>query len=235
MRIQKYFSQNKIMSRRETEDYIRQGLISCNGKVVKDLGFQMDPAKDKIKILKALKFEKSGLREKITFALNKPKGFVSSKNKSEGKTIFEISDDFLELNAVGRLDKESEGLILLSNDGVITSAVTGSDHKIEKEYEVKTREKLNAGMIRKMENGLMLDDGMTLPAEARLINDKTFRIILREGSKHQIRRMAAALNLTILQLKRLRVGNITLDKLPIGKYRKLSESEIQNLKKISKN
>ncbi|MBI4993648.1 rRNA pseudouridine synthase [Candidatus Wolfebacteria bacterium] len=221
-----------MRSRRETENCIKKGLISCNGKIVKKLGFQIDPQKDKIKILTP---QKSGdFNKKMTIALNKPRGFVCSRNKSEGKTIFEISDDFLNLNAVGRLDKESEGLILLSNDGVITSAITGSDHKIEKEYEVKTREKINVAKIKKMETGIMLDNGLTLPAKARLMGDKTFRIILREGRKHQIRRMAAALNLTIVKLKRLRIGNTQLGKLISGEYRRLSEEEVKNLKSLAR-
>ncbi|MBI5306167.1 rRNA pseudouridine synthase [Candidatus Wolfebacteria bacterium] len=255
MRIQKYFSQNKIMSRREAEDCVKKGLISCNGKIVRKLGFQIDPEKDKIKVLKPAG---KNFNDKITIALNKPRGIVCSKNKSEGKTIFEISEEFSKLNAVGRLDKESEGLIFLSNDGVITSIITGSDHKpphqmkisatgvennksslwcggkIEKEYEIKTRENLNMSKIRKMESGIMLDDGLTLPAKARLMGDKTFRIILKEGRKHQIRRMAAALGLTIVKLKRIRIGNIILGKLVPGEHRKLSEKEIENLKNPAK-
>lgn len=226
MRIQKYFSQNGIMSRRETEDYIKKGLILCNGKIVRELGFQFDPQKDKVEILKTKKTDNG----KITFAVNKPRGIVCSKNKSEGATIFELSRDFSKLNAVGRLDKESEGLILISNDGVITSAITGSGRKIEKEYEVSVREKINAAKIRKMESGVNLKDGLTLPAKARMISDKTFRIILKEGRKHQIRRMAAALNLTVVKLKRLRIGNVFLGELAPGEYRKLSENEIERLK-----
>lgn len=241
MRIQKYLSQQKVLSRRETEDYIRKGLIKCNGKVVRELGFQMNPEKDKIEIVKS---GKAMLSNKITVAINKPRGIVSSpssaklqtgkKNKEEGKTLFEIFPEFANLNAVGRLDKDSEGLILLSNDGVVTSSVTGSEHKIEKEYEVTVREDINNSKIKWMERGLKIEDGMTLPAKAMLLNKHSFRIILKEGRKHQIRRMCAALNLTVLKLRRLRIGNINLKGLRQGEYRALNREEIEKLKNLAR-
>src|SRR3989344_305091 len=128
MRIQKYLSQEGILSRRETESFIKRGLIICNGKVVRDLGRQIDPAKDKIEILRDVHGTQ---QEKITVAVNKPRGIVSGKNKAEGQTIFDLLPKFKDLNTVGRLDKESEGLLLLSNDGIITKRITGSDHTIE--------------------------------------------------------------------------------------------------------
>ncbi|MCL5004658.1 MAG: rRNA pseudouridine synthase [Patescibacteria group bacterium] len=231
MRIQKYLSQKKILSRRETEDYIRKGLIACNGEIVRDLGRQIDPEKDKIEILAPAKNE---ISKKITIAINKPRGIVCSRNKSEGKTIFELFPEFEKLNAVGRLDKESEGLILLSNDGVITSAITGSEHKIEKEYEVVVREDLNKIKMGILEKGVMIDARMTLPAKTKIIGDHTFNIILKEGRKHQIRRMADTVRLTILKLKRIRIGNITLKDLKVGNYRTLSVAEINKLKDLSK-
>lgn len=231
MRIQKYLSQKKILSRRETEDYIRKGLISCNGKIIKEMGFKIDPQRDKIKILEQAKSE---IGKKITIAINKPRGIVSSRNKSEGKTIFELFPEFSHLNTVGRLDKDSEGLLLLSNDGIITSAITGSDHKIEKEYEVVVRETVSSGKIKKMEQGIELEDGKTLPAKVKLLNPHAFRIILKEGRKHQIRRMASALFLTVSKLKRLRIGNISSNGIALGKYRVLSKNEVDKLKNLAK-
>lgn len=231
MRIQKYLSQQKILSRRETENYIRKGLIACNGEIVKDLGRQIDPTKDKIEILAPAKNE---ISRKITVAINKPRGIVCSRNEKEGKTIFELFPEFSNLNAVGRLDKESEGLILLSNDGVITSAITGSEHKIEKEYEVFVQEEINPIQMKRLEQGITLDGKMTLPAKTKIISKHAFNIILKEGRKHQIRRMADVVHLTILKLKRIRIGNIFLKDLKMGGYRTLSETEINRLKDLSK-
>lgn len=231
MRIQKYLSQQKILSRRETEDYIREGLIVCNGQIVRDLGRQIDPEKDKIEILAPTK---NKINKKITIAVNKPRGIVCSKNKSEGKTIFELFPEFENLNAVGRLDKESEGLILLSNDGVITSVITGSDHKIGKEYEVAVQEDLNKIKMNILEKGVMIDGKITLPAKIKIMGDHVFNIILKEGRKHQIRRMADVVKLTILKLKRIRIGNISLKDIKVGSYRMLSATEINKLKDLSK-
>ncbi len=229
MRIQKYLSQQKILSRRETEDYIRRGWIKINGKVVKELGTRIEPGVDKIEIRPA-----ADIKQKITIAVNKPRGIVSSKNQSEGKTIFEVLPQFSHLNTVGRLDKASEGLLLLSNDGTITSAVTGAEHLIEKEYEVSVREAIHPRKIKLMEGGIKLDDGLTLPAKAKILSQHKFVLILKEGKKHQIRRMAAAVNLTIVQLKRVRIGNISLKGIGPGQYRTLSVKEIQNLKALAK-
>ena len=228
MRIQKYLSQQKILSRREAENHIREGLIKINGQIVAQMGVQIDPEKDRIEILKSKKIDK-----KTTIAVHKPRGIVSSKIKKEGATVFEIFPQFKNLNVVGRLDKESEGLLLLSNDGVITSAVTGSDHLIEKEYQVTVQENINQAKIKKMEDGMKINGQMTLPAKTKLLNNRSFLIILKEGKKHQIRRMCAVLNLTVINLKRLRVGNVLLKGIQFGSYRVLSNEEVRVLKNLA--
>ena len=229
MRIQKYLSQQKILSRREAEDYIRKGLIKLNGKIVTEMGVQIDPEKDKIEVLRA---PAAKVAAKLTVAVNKPRGIVSSKMETEGETIFQLLPQFKYLNAVGRLDKESEGLILLSNDGTVTAAVTGAEHLVEKEYEVTVQEDIAPGKLKKMAEGVRLDDGVTLPAETELISQHKFKIILKEGRKHQIRRMADALHLTVVNLKRVRVGNIRLGKLKPGEFRALDKNEVEELKKM---
>jgi pseudouridine synthase len=168
----------------------------------------------------------------MTIALYKPRGITSSKNSAEGKNVFEAFPKLKDLNTVGRLDKESEGLLLLSNDGIVTKAVTGEQHSVEKEYEVTVREEVRNWHIRKMEEGIMLDGKKTLPAEGELIDGHTFRLVIKEGRHHQIRRMADAMHLTITRLIRLRVGNITLEGLTSGRARKLSEAEVQTLKNL---
>lgn len=231
MRIQKYFSERKILSRRETEDFILKGFVSVNGVIVKELGTQIDPAKDVVEIVKAAR---PSLGKKLTIAFHKPRGIVSSKIKTEGPTVFDLLPQFKYLNTVGRLDKESEGLLLLSNDGTLTATVTGDDHSTEKEYEVTVREPLTRGKLRKMEEGIRLSDGMTLPAETHMQGTHTFRIVLREGRKHQIRRMCDAMHLTIVKLRRIRIGLISLKGIDSGAFRPLTEKEIASLKQVSK-
>lgn len=231
MRIQKYLSEQKICSRREAERYIKMGLIKLNGTVVRDLGHQINPEIDKIEVLPLPKSEAMKI---MTIAVNKPRNIVCSRNSSEGSTIFELLPQFKHLNVVGRLDKSSEGLILLSNDGAITSSITNDKHVIEKEYEVHTRETIRPNHLDKMKNGMVLEDGPTLPAKVTQINQNLFKIILKEGRKHQIRRMCAMVNLTIIQLKRIRIGNLRLDKLPQGQFRQLKLFEVQNIKTLAK-
>lgn len=228
MRIQKYCSEQKLCSRREAEEYMKSGLITVNGSVVRDLGRQIDPKKDIIKILRP----KEKGEGKITIVVNKPRDIVSSKIKEEGKTIFELLPEYAHLHTVGRLDKDSEGLLLLSNDGTVTAAVTSDKHLVEKEYEVTVRETIEPLSIRRMEQGVTLEDGPTLPAKVKKINDHKFVIILKEGRKHQIRRMAAEVRLTIVKLVRTRIGDILLKNLKPGAHRIVTDQELRALKNI---
>lgn len=227
LRIQKYLSEQGICSRREAEDLIRKGLISVNGQIVTEMGVQIDPEADKVELLER---GKEAMTEKITIALNKPRGLVCSRDSSEGETIFDAYPQFLPLNIVGRLDKESEGLILVSNDGAVTKAVTGDKHVTEKEYEVTVRENIPPNMKMLFEAGIELEDGPTLPAKVKLANQHTFIIVIREGRKHQIRRMCESMHLTVIKLKRIRIGQIALSNLRVGEYRTLTKEEVAPFK-----
>lgn len=226
IRINRYLAQKQYCSRREADSFIKKKLVEINGRTAL-LGDQVKE-EDKVEVLGEAEETQ---QNKVTIVVYKPRGIVSSKNSSEGKTIFEFLPQFVHLNTVGRLDKESEGLILLSNDGVITAAVTGKEHLIEKEYEVSVREKLHNWQMKRMGEGILLDKERTLPARTKLLNPHKYILIIREGKNHQVRRMAAAVNLTITKLKRTRIGMIRAGGLKIGKYRNLSPREIAILKK----
>lgn len=227
IRIEKYLSEQGTMSRREAKKFLESGNIFVNGKKASP-GDKIHPEKDTLSYTKDVHQE---MQEKITVLVYKPRGILSSKD-TIGKNIFHVFPQFSELNTVGRLDKESEGLILLSNDGIITKAITGKDHLIEKEYVVTVREEVQPHMIKKMSEGIKLEDGWTLPAQAQKINKNTFAIIIKEGRKHQIRRMANACRLTVLSLKRIRIHTITAPKMLPGNFRKLTLEEIQSIKKF---
>ncbi len=227
MRIQKYLSEQGVCSRREAEDLIKRGLIAVNGTVVREMGVQIDPAVDTVTVLPAARRE---MALKQTVILYKPRGISSSRIRSEGQNVYDLFPQFTGLDVIGRLDKASEGLLMLSNDGVIAKAVTGEAHATEKEYEVTVGEDLNAGRLKKLEPGIELEDGPTLPCVTKLVGPHRFRIILREGRKHQIRRMCEFLHLTVVQLRRLRIGSITLGDLKPGSFRALTEREVASLK-----
>ena len=230
MRIQKYLSEQGLSSRREAERLIKRGLISVNGTVVREMGVQIDPAKDKVEVLP---FAKKEMAAKQTIVLYKPRGIASSRVRAEGTSVYDLFPKFSGLDIVGRLDKASEGLLMLSDDGVIAKAVTGAAHVVEKEYEVVVREEVNAGRLKMLEPGIELEDGMTLPAKIQFINKHVFRIILREGRKHQIRRMCEFLHLTVVQLKRLRIGPVLLGNLKPDEFRTLTPEEATRLKHSS--
>ncbi len=229
IRIEKLLSQEGILSRREAKRALEEGKIRIKGRVLKP------GEKIFLRERNLLEFDESLTREqkeKETYLVYKPRGYTSSKDGT--KNIFHVFPQFAHLNTVGRLDKESEGLILLSNDGLITKAVTGNDHKIEKEYLVTVREDVLPWMIQKMEKGLVLEDGPTLPAKAEKVSRHQFRITLREGRKHQIRRMANKLHLTVLSLKRIRIHNLKIGAMLPKNYRKLTDGEVRELKKFAK-
>ena len=226
IRIEKYLTEQGIMSRREAKKFLLEKLIMVNGTLAEP-GDKIDPEKDTLKYLKKINRD---LAEKITVAVYKPRGYVSSKDTDKGKNIFHIFPQFKHLNTVGRLDKESEGLILLSNNGMITKAITGKDHLIEKEYLVTVREEFLPWMAKKMSEGMKLQDGWTLPAQAKRVDEHTFKIILKEGRKHQIRRMANECKLTINSLKRIRIHHIKIGNMIPGNFKKLTNADISEIK-----
>lgn len=226
MQIQRYLALQGVCSRREAEKFLKAGLVTINGRVATP-GTQAEEG-DVVALLPAAQ---KTMERKMTVAIYKPRGIVCSYDKTEGKTVFEEFPEFRHLNTVGRLDKESEGLLLLSNDGLITKRVTGIERDIEKEYEVGTQETLPPAKLRPMERGVHLDDGVTLPAKVAIVNRNLFRIILREGRNRQIRRMCDTLRLTVVSLKRIRIGTILLGDMVPGDSRKLSTAEFKSLGK----
>ncbi len=227
IRIQKYLSEQGICSRREAEEFIKQGLVKLNGEIVREFGVKVDPEKDKVGLVSR---GQKMIESKTTIVYNKPKEVVCSRDSSEGTTIFDLLPEFRNLNIVGRLDKDSEGLILLSDDGMITKTVTGDKHITEKEYMVGVREVIPSRMKQLFEKGIELEDGMTLPAKVSIIGPHIFRIMIREGRNHQIRRMCEYMHLTVVKLKRLRVGHIVLGDLKVGEYRLLDKDEVKGFK-----
>lgn len=222
--VQKILAEKGYCSRREGERLVAAGKVTINGAIAR-VGALADPVKDVVSII-GMESEP----QKETVAVYKPRGIVCSKNSAEGKTVFDLLPQYASLNTVGRLDKESEGLLLLTNDGRLARAVTGDDHRIEKEYIVEVREEIFPGLMQKMEKGIKLDGEKTLPCVAKMRdNRRSFSITLREGKKHQIRRMCDACHLTVLSLKRIRVGEIRLLKLRPGNARPLSRTEIESL------
>ncbi len=221
MRINKYMAQEGLCTRREADHYIEQGLVFINGKRAK-LGSQVQEG-DKVET-------RLPRQQYRYYAYNKPKGVVTHSPAEGQKGITDIAG-LSGVSPMGRLDKASHGLIILTDDGRVTEKLLGPDAEREKEYVVQTKEHLPPSFKARMEKGVDIEGYMTKPAKVKMLNDTKFSIILTEGKKHQIRRMCAAWGYTIADLKRVRVMNIRLDTLQAGQYRNITGLELKEFLK----
>jgi len=233
-RLQKLISQAGVASRRAAEELIRAGEVTVNGEVVTELGTKADPDKDHIKVRGKLINPLLANRESVYFLLNKPKGYLSSVADPEGrKLVTDLIKGHGRLHPVGRLDFNTEGLIIMTNDGDFTNAVAGSK-KIPKVYLVKVKGLPPEVAIRKLARGVRLPDGFkTAPAEITPLKptDKNgwYEVTLYEGHNQQIRKMFDSIGHSVVKLRRIRIGMIDDLGLPVGRYRSLDEREIRSL------
>ena len=228
MRLQKFLSTAGVCSRRKGESYITSGRVRVNGRVVTELGAKIDPLKDNV-----LFDNKPVTADKrlVYIALNKPAGYVSSCSQKKEKIILDLLTGVPErVYPVGRLDKESTGLILLTNDGSLHQAISHPSFDHEKEYDVTLALPISDKDLEKMGSGIVLDGQKTRPAMVRRISKRRFRIILKEGKNRQIRRMAEKVGNRVNRLTRLPISNIRIGNLDEGNWRYLRPEEIDRLK-----
>ncbi len=219
IRLQKFMAECGVASRRKAEELILSGRVSVNGQLVTKLGTRIDPSTDKIEVNGKLLKQKE---EKIYLKLNKPPGYVSSCRKfKEEKTILDLVRGIpYRLYPVGRLDKDSEGLIILTNDGELAYRLMHPRYEHEKEYEVEARDPLTHAQIERLKKGA---------ARVSRLGGKSIRIVLKEGKKRQIREMMKAVGNRAIRLKRVRIKNIRLGDLAGGKHALLTTTEIRGL------
>lgn len=222
IRINRYLFLKGYCSRREADRLIEKGQIKINGKIAL-IGQKIDE-KDKVEISK--KVEQIA-EDRVYLAFNKPRGIVTHDPQEGQESIEDVLKYPKKVFPLGRLDKESEGLILLTNDGRITNALLNPEENHEKEYLVEVNHRLSLDAIKKIENGVIIDKYKTKPAKIKKITPREFHIILTEGKKHQIRRMCSALNLEVVSLKRIRVMSIKLGNLKPGQYREMKGAELK--------
>ena len=224
-RVQKFISSAGRASRRQAEEFIKSGQVFINGRKAK-LGDKVDPAVDVVKVYGKI-IKPSG--EKIYIALNKPKGVVVSKSDPRHrKTVFDILPEDLKTKVwnVGRLDYDTEGLLILTNDGDLTQALAHPSFEHDKEYEVATQEAATESQLEKLRTGVDIATGTTYPAKVKTKGGKVY-ITIHEGKKRQIRRMFEAVGLTVKNLKRIRINNLHLPPdLPAGKYKMVKKEDI---------
>lgn len=224
MRLNKYISSLNIASRREADKLIKDGKVKVNGEIIINPAIQVG---ENDKIICDIENYKN---EKIYIKLNKPVGYVVSNNKKEGKPIYKLLDEKLKkLYPVGRLDKDSKGLILFTNDGVFSRKIIGEESECEKEYYVKLEGNISEGALKKLEFGISLDGKKLKPAIVKRVSKNSFNIILKEGRNRQIRRMCEKVGFEVILLKRLRISNIYLNDLQEGKFEYLTKDEINSI------
>lgn len=232
-RVQKILAEAGIASRRKAEEIIAEGRVTINGKTA-IIGSKADPDKDHIKVNGKLLIRKS--EPKVYFMFNKPKGVVTSLSDPEGRSTIK---DFLgkirfRVFPIGRLDYDSEGLLLLTNDGDFANAISHPSGEIQKTYYVKVKGLVEQRNIEKLRKGIRLEDGKTMPARVQKIsateNNSWLDISISEGRKRQVRRMLEAVGHPVMKLKRISIDGLNIGKLKPGEIRSLSPEELKLIK-----
>lgn len=240
-RLQKVLAQAGIASRRKAEELIVTGRVRVNGTVVRELGTRVDPLHDTVEV----DHRRVHLEPKVYILLNKPRGYISDLDESSSKkSALELVPDGRRLFVAGRLDLQSEGLLLLTNDGDLANRLTHPRYKHEKEYLALVQGVPDERTIERLQRGIVLE-GTRLRADRVVRGDRHqpfgeagreetwLHIVLHEGKKRQIRRMCAAVGHPVLRLVRVRIGPIELGKLKPGHWRRLTPSEIARLRRIT--
>ncbi|ENQ3077313.1 23S rRNA pseudouridine(2604) synthase RluF [Bacillus multifaciens] len=224
MRINKFISESGQASRRGADKLVTEGKVTINGKVAK-IGSQVEPGDD-------VRVNGNQIRmasNYVYIALNKPVGITSTTEKNVKGNIVDLVNHPLRIFNIGRLDKDSDGLILLTNDGDIVNEILRAENKHEKEYIVTVDKPINPEFLKRMAEGVKILGTKTLPCKVEQLSKYVFQITLTQGLNRQIRRMCEALGYDVYRLQRTRIMNIHLGNLPVGQWRDLSKKERNRL------
>jgi 23S rRNA pseudouridine2605 synthase len=235
-RLQKLIAAAGIASRRHAEEMIAAGEVTVNGQVVTAQGTKADPERDHIKVRGRLINPRLRAREKVYVLLNKPRGYLTSLADPEGRPLVSelVPASLGRLHPVGRLDFNTEGLLLLTNDGEFTNFITSARNRVPKIYMVKVKGVPPEDAIERLRRGIVLDDGVrTAPAEIKKIGESEtnawFEVVLHEGRNQQIRRMFESIGHSVLKLRRVRIGFLTDEGIAPKRWRKLTPAEVSRL------
>jgi len=223
MRLNVFISKSGITSRRKADELIKSGKVKVDGKVAKELGVKVNPESNRVEV--------DGKEIKITptilIVLNKPRGYVTSlSDPHSSHTVNELVKGIGRVFPVGRLDKDAEGLLLLTNDGKVAYRLTHPKFGIEKEYIVNIDRKLSKDKLRIIENGIYWRGEMLRAKKVEIVGEKKVKIILTEGKKREIKKIMESIGCKVTRLVRVRVGNIKLQSLKPGRYRKIDPDMI---------
>lgn len=234
-RLDKFLANNGVASRRGIKQFLKTETVTVNGTRVRESGTRIDPSKDDIRINNK-KLKQASI---VYFLLNKPKGVISTSSDEYDRTnVTDLIDTPHRVYPVGRLDKDTHGLILLTNDGELTHKSTHPKFHVPKKYLLTIQGNVSEEKMNKLRNGIILSDGITLPAKVKLVKQKEkltyLEMEIYEGRYRQIRRMCQAIFLELTDLKRVQFGPIKIGNLKEGDYRPLTSNEIEQLKNAVK-
>ncbi|AUN14666.1 ribosomal large subunit pseudouridine synthase B [[Clostridium] sordellii] len=237
MRINKYIASCGVASRRKAEELINAGRVKVNGKIINELSFQVDENNDRVEVDEKL----IGLEERLVYImLNKPEGYVTTvKDQFDRKSVIDLVKDVGErVYPIGRLDYETSGLLLLTNDGDLTYKLTHPKHEVDKTYIATLKGIPTLNEMKNFEKGLYIEDYKTAPAKIKVLKkneEKNYcvcEIKIHEGRNRQVRKMCRAINHPVMNLRRKAMGKIVLKDVEIGQYRYLTQEEIDYLKTV---
>lgn len=228
IRLNKYLSEAGVCSRREADRLIEAGKVTVDG-VTASMGMKVVPGQQVVCDGKTV----GGKDRPVLLAVNKPRGIVcTTSDKDRAENIVEFLNYPIRVYPVGRLDKESEGLLLMTNQGEMMDQILRGRNGHEKEYQVTVDKKITGDFIRRMGAGVAILDTVTRPCEVEQTGEKTFRIILTQGLNRQIRRMCEVLGYQVTKLRRVRIMNIKLGNLKTGAYREVTGAELAELNRL---
>ena len=237
MRINKYIALCGVASRRKAEELILAGRVTVNDEVMTELSYKVDEENDIVKVDDKLIKEENRL---VYILLNKPEGYITTvKDQFDRPSVLDLVSDIKErVYPIGRLDYETSGLLLLTNDGDLTYKLTHPKHEVDKTYVARVKGKLTKEEIERFKTGLKIEDYTTAPAKLKVIkydeqrDSSLLEIKIHEGKNRQVRKMCKAINHPVLRLRRSAMGKIKIGDCEIGKYRYLTEDEIKYLKNL---
>lgn len=233
-RLQKFLARAGVASRRKCEELITAGKVAVNGQVVRELGSKVDPHKDRITV----DGQPVRIEPHVYILLNKPRGVVTTASDPQGRqTVLDLIDLPQRVFPVGRLDMDTSGLLLLTNDGALANGLMHPKHEVDKQYRTEVAGYISDLALARLEAGVELEDGPTAPAEVRLLRrnkeKSLFEITIHEGRNRQVRRMCEKVGHPVLTLKRVKLAFLTLGKTAPGQWRYLTDQEVDRLFRVA--
>lgn len=224
IRLNKYIANAGVCSRRAADKLIDEKKVKVNGKVVLEKGTVIDTYKDSVEV-NGKKISIS--EEKVYILLNKPKGYITTaKEQFNRPFVLDLINEKERVYPVGRLDMDTSGLLILTNDGQLTNKITHPKNHIHKTYEAILKNELSNVDMQKLENGVDIGGYVTQPAKVQKLGDKKVRITISEGKNRQVRKMFETVNNKVVELKRISIGKLTLENLEVGKFKYVKYEEI---------